>query len=396
MVATAARLSWVALTQPALAQRTDFVETFYPAGYLAIHNPAALYPAKDAEGYIGSEFDLTVHKLLPYVPQGALSIWMYSPLNAMLLAPFTAFPPGVALLVWEAITIVAMVAIGFLMRSERFRWWQLALFAFAFFPNYMMLQVGQAGILLGLLPVVLSYFFLSKGKSIPAGIAAGLTFLNPKYIAVAGLLMLVAMIKGDRKALPIFFATIAGIFGLCMLLASPSQTGAWCSAMKLAEQAFFDPRIQFRHYVITSLPALLILATPIDWRLSAKFFIYITSALVAGHCVYFFWCRRHSLPKEHAHALALILGFLLMPLLIPHLLYYDLCGLFVASVLLLALNNQAFKAIAMAIWIAIDLDYLAVVFMPDQMQPLLLMAVMVGAYVSVMKTAGKLYASSRS
>ncbi|HWH77561.1 MAG TPA: hypothetical protein VNT76_09325, partial [Candidatus Binatus sp.] len=83
--------------------------TFYVAGHLvAAGKPGELYPGPDATSFIGASFDRAAHRLLDSLPEKTTAIFMYSPVVAWLFAPFSYVGPNLSLLIWHALSVIAL------------------------------------------------------------------------------------------------------------------------------------------------------------------------------------------------------------------------------------------------------------------------------------------------
>lgn len=322
-------LVWVDVTQPRMVQMTDFANSCYVAGRIVDTGLIAkLYPTLLESNYLHCDFPKIAHQILPLLPDGSHPVWQYSHLNALFFAPFSKLSIDLALFSWQSLnwgtTIILAIILSKVFKLKAF---DMGLLLFSFAPLFMMSKFGQQGLFFGILPLGLGLICLVQKQQLLGGLALSCTFLNPKYLLVAGMFFAITSLN-NAKVFAGF--TIGLIFWiLLMITTSAPSINLWLHALHLAELYFFDPHLVHKTFIYTSLPALAILNCPAEWRSGAKIIFYCFSALTALST----WLIARALIKQMGtrefHILALSLALLSMPITQPHLLFYDLSGMIV-------------------------------------------------------------------
>lgn len=351
----------VDLRKPALAQRTDFLNCFYVAGIIASRGSLhELYPPLTADSQVGFDFARVAHSLLPYLPASSQPCWQYPPIDAQFLSLFAGLPSSTALLAWQIVSMCALSAIVyFLSHSAKVHWCiVLSLFIF-FFPFFQTLKFGQQGIVLGLFPICAAFYLLHHKKPFIAGLIASLTLLTLKFLVLAGLISLV-LVRIERRMLIGLITGCSLLLGF-MLVSIPVETCLqWLHNIHLSEKYFFEPHFVHNLSLYISLPALLILHFPIEFRTLGKVLFYILAFVILVITMLIQWRSTNSTSTlEQKLRIVFALGFYLMPMVLPHLLYYDLAGIMVANILIWEISApyiviQKLRAIAMTSTLVID------------------------------------------
>ena len=174
-------------SQPERFQESDFIMTFYVAGRLVSEGRASeLYPEPSAKTFVNSRFDKAAHEYLPTLPKDSTGAYMYIPLVAGFFTPFGRLNPNVALLLWQTISVLALLwccrelaALTAAKTSEMF------FLAFLFLPIFLTLWAGQLGLTFGLLPLCLGFSLLVKNRPLLAGVIWSILLLKPQYFLAA-------------------------------------------------------------------------------------------------------------------------------------------------------------------------------------------------------------------
>src|SRR5262249_9800803 len=94
-------------------QRSDFVTAFYVAGNLVLNKQQTdLYPPEGTRSFENAPFVVRARKILPYMRPGYTVEYMYTPIVACAFVPFSFFPPWVALLLWQVVSLFAVIGSG--------------------------------------------------------------------------------------------------------------------------------------------------------------------------------------------------------------------------------------------------------------------------------------------
>lgn len=383
-------LLYVDSARPDLYQTCDFLTSFYTAGYAVMHGQtASIYPAATDTSYHLSAFDNLSHGLLPLVSANAVSNFQYTPLCALFFAPFGCLKPIEALIVWQAINLVALFCACFFLAQALGSRHALKIFllSFSFFPVFHMLKVGQGGILFGVLPIALGLSLLARGGNFSAGLAFALCSFSPKFVPVVLLIAVSLMAMRNFRTVAGLVAGGVGLTAITLVLLPPDLWHSWAQSLHLAEQYYLlDPSITHRMYYYVSLPAILLQMAPVDHRMTAKLVIYGAAALLSLHALYF--CvkvARSQASRELKTAMITIIALFLMPLVEPHLIFYDMTGFFIAIVLLWQdwwpeSVRPKLRAFATCIVIVLDVDLLLFAFVNTQLVNPLFVVLVIGAF----------------
>jgi len=186
-------------------QESDFIMTFYVAGRLVSDGRAReLYPDPSAKTFVNSPFDKAAHEFLPKLPQNSVGAYMYIPLVAGFFAPFSWLDPNVSLLLWQAMSVLALLwccrQLGQISGAKNS---EIFFLAFLFLPIFLTLWAGQLGLTFGLLPLCLGYSLLVKNRPLLAGLVWSLLLLKPQYFLAAAFVALVLLLAGGLRRLGI-------------------------------------------------------------------------------------------------------------------------------------------------------------------------------------------------
>lgn len=382
----------VDLTKPALAQRTDFLNAFYIAGAIMARGSLhELYPPLEADSQVDFEFAKVAHSLLPYLPVNSQPCWQYPPIDAQFLSLFAGLPSSTALLTWQILSIAAIGAsVFFVSRFAKVHWAIVSSLFIIFLPFFQTLKFGQQGILFGLFPLCAALYLLGRDKPFIAGLVVSLTFLTLKFLVIAGLISL-ALLPNQRRML-IGLATGCFILVGFMLATVPFLTCLqWLHNIQLSEKYFFEPHFYHNLSLYVSFPALLILHFPIEFRTFGKILFYLLAVTILAVTMFIQWRLMNSkLPLEQKLRIVFASAFYVMPVILPHLLYYDLAGIMVANILLWdvqpsSLISQKLRAAAITSTLAIDAYFICfAVLNNSSFHPLIFSSVLTLVYLQLL------------
>jgi hypothetical protein len=406
-----------AIRQPEIMQASDFVMTFYPAGAMIASGQAAgIYPPPGATSFIDTPFNLFAHKLLAYLPNNNVAIYMYPPLVAAVFVPFSWLSAPAALVLWQVVTVAVMALVAFMFAAGSSKkgfdyFFMMALFC----PIFHTLLIGHLGVVLGLLPLALGYLLLTKGKEIGAGYAWGFLAFKPQFLP-AVLLMAGALLLTKRPKVVI--GLILGLLTFAALSATvlgPDIFVSWLASLKMADTIFANPAYGFPEYMVVSLPAVLLQCFPHAARAMAKIPIY---GIAAASGLFTLWrcvlllrqvetgARSQGAAddaeqsKNSARSLALIMttGLLVLPLVLPHFLYYDMCALALICIIAYqdcwhTADGGVMRAVRRLMWWVCNIYYCSFMFLTvkplKQWFALLLVLFFGFLYYRVLKLFGK-------
>ena len=345
-------------------QESDFIMTFYVAGHLAAAGRAPeLYPPPDARSFIDTPFDRAAHALLSHLPKSSTGAYMYIPLVAGFFAPFSFVDPNLSLFFWQVLSVAALAWCAFLMaRISGVKTSDLFFLSFFFGPVFLTLWAGQLGLGFGLAPLCLGYFLLLRQWPLAAGLVWSLLLLKPQYFVAAAFVALVCALMKRYRTLVGLFLGVAGLVVLTISLFSFSVTLQWLQSHQVGEAYFFAGLQGIPSHLVTGLPANLLILFPLDERAAIKWPLYAGAAALWLFGLWF--CSRdpaRRLAQSAQISVAFVVGLALASLTLPHLLYYDLCVLLPAGVLLLAKNGpwplseqRGARSIGVAGWIVVS------------------------------------------
>lgn len=384
------------LSKPNFFDQSDYVMSFYVAGRLAASGRMGdLYPQASQLSFARSPFDQAAHRLIPGLPAHATAVFMYNPIVAWIFAPLSAMSPRLSMLGWQLISIACLAASVFLLaRALNLDAPPIFFMGFLFLPVIATVWAGQVSLALGLLFLSVGAALLLRGRAFPAGLIWALVALKPQFLFLPGLFVFGALFARRFACATGFLCGLIGLGTMNFLVVPMHVIEAWLHSIRVGESFFSGGQYQIREYLITSLPANILLAMPDDVRAAIKWPVYAGAGalwLIGA------WCCGKILgsnrPETHKFLLILVLSSILLPLTTPYLLYYDLCLLLPAGLILLghpwppSMSNRC-KAIGGIGWFATSLYMLAFVMLPGEaVQPLVLQAVFLALWVFWTKAA---------
>ena len=388
----------ISASQAVIMQGSDFVMTFYPVGKMVVGGLAQnIYPPPSATSFVDAPFNLYVHQLLTFLPKQYVAVYMYSPLMALFFVPFSFMAPQHALIAWQACSIIVLALVAWL-SSRGDRWLAIEYFSMLalFCPVFHTLLIGHLGIVVGLLPLALGYGLLSRGKEVAGGMVWGALLLKPQFLPTA-LLVCGALFLSKRPKATIGLALGLLLFGLATVFAlGPSLFMEWLNSFKMSDTIFAKAGYQFPAYMVVSLPAVIVQTFPgfaatkiVAYGLAALIGLFAlwrgTAILNAAKALESTTDTVGSI-RSHRAAVALVMleGLFVLPLVLPHFLFYDFCGIGLLAVIagqghLWGEEARRVKFLRHAVWWCCNLYYVSFMFLPvaalKQWYALLLVAV---------------------
>ena len=323
----------VAIRMPELIQNSDYLTAFYVAGRAVLQGtPTSLYPAIHATEFFTTAFNALAHQTLPYMPSASTAIYMYAPLVALIFAPLSAMPPAWSMVVWQLLSIASVGCVTWLIaglttpRSRSFFW-----FAFLFLPVFQTLLIGQLGLVFGLLPLVAGFALLMRHRDTIAGSILALSLLKPQFLPAAMLLAGALALSGRwRCALGLVGGAVV-ISALMVVCLGQETFTLWLHSFRLSDTIFSNPAYNCPRYLVTCMPGLIVQSVPSNLSNVAKLASYGMAGLVGLHAL---WTSVRLLKvtgTNRALPFIFILGMFVLPLVVPHFLFYDLCCLAAAG-----------------------------------------------------------------
>jgi len=397
-VAFLATIVFVDFADPGVMESSDYVSSFYVAGRLAASGEFdRLYPGPDAVSFRDTPFNDSAHKLLPRLSDRTTTNFMYPPIVAWIFAPLSVLPPHVSLLVWQAISLATLgLSCILLSRTTNVRARDLLLLSSLFFPTFMALLIGQAGIPFGLLPLSVGYWLVSTGSPLAAGFAwAGLA-LKPQFLPAAGLMSVAYALTGRMRLLAGMILGLGTWAALNYLLVPKGTFATWIRSLNVSDAIFSRDDYQVPVHLLASIPADLMMRFSPQARVSLKPALYGLS-LGLG-CLALWQCRkilRSRLPEDLSRLAVFTTSVAILPLTSPHLLYYDLVTLFPMGLILLdrQWNSpplEGLRRLVIVSWASISAYFLVISFV-GRFSPssLILLAILLVAWTLFLHKAVK-------
>ena len=174
----------------------------------------------------------------PVRTRGKPVIYMHPPFEALLFAPFSYLPYIDAYLLWNLLSILALMAVPLLLRSELSTFhgipaWSWIIFLLAFFPVFAVLLQGQDDALFVLL-LTLAYLALRRKADLRAGSWLGLALFRPQFALP---LMFILLFGGQWSAVAGFALTGLGLATLTVVVFGWPQLWGYPRHLWSSEQA---------------------------------------------------------------------------------------------------------------------------------------------------------------
>lgn len=385
-------LVYVDFGSPALVVNSDYLMTFHTAGWIADHGQwSILYPQAGASTFAGEPFDLKAHEILPLLPNFSVAEYMYMPASAYLFAPLSRLAPSYSLFCFQLVSLLCVALSGWLCLGRRVV--ASFLLSLAFLPTFLTLWIGQVGLVFGLLPLSLGFYFARQDRGFLAGLAWSFLALKPQMLIPAGYLLFLSLVQKKFSTILGFF-TGAGVIGaINYALFGKQMLLAWLACLKLSDHIYSDPNFGVNVGMATSLPRAVLHLLPPESRDGAKLFVYAGAFLLAclGLIAVYFVHRNNASADNKALSLqklryALCIGCLALPCVVPHLFFYDLCVLLPVCFFALldadAAQRDVLRLPVLSLFLAVT-AYCLSLFIISGVTPLLLVSVMLGIYLTV-------------
>ncbi len=381
-------------SQPERFQESDFIMTFYVAGRLVREGRASeLYPEPSAKTFVNSRFDKAAHEYLPTLPKDSTGAYMYIPLVAGFFTPFSRLNPNVALLLWQTISVLALLwCCRELAALTAAKTSQMFFLAFLFLPIFLTLWAGQLGLTFGLLPLCLGFSLLVKNRPLLAGVIWSILLLKPQYFLAAAFVALILLLNRRYRT---FIGMSSGVIGLVIVTSlgfGPELTLQWLQSHQASDAMYSSGQQGIPSQLITGLPANLMILFPVAQRAALKWPLYLGAAMLWAIG---FWCAmklaKRQIDSLPGLAITLTIGICLSAITLPHLLYYDLCVLVPAGALLLTKSGpwtgrKELRRLAVLGWVSVS-GFLApmLAFASVKLIPLLLEIILTGLFFVLLR-----------
>jgi hypothetical protein len=372
-------------------QESDFIMTFYVAGQLVLAGRSEeLYPSPQADSFVGSPFDKAAHEFLPRLPKQTTGAYMYTPLVAGFFAPLSLAGANYSLLIWQVLSVLALAFCCWLLaRATMNKTSDVFFLTSLYAPVFLTLWAGQLGLGFGLVPLCTGYFLVLKQWKLAAGLVWSLLLLKPQYFPAAAFVTLILALSGRYRTFAGMILGVVILSALTTVLFSPELTVKWLQSHRVSDLTYSSGLHGIPVHLITGLPANLMILFPLEVRPTVKLPLYAGAALLwLVGLRYGIKLARANLSDPTWISLALVIGVLLCSLTLPHLLYYDLCVLIPAGVLLLAKNGPLpdhirYRDIGVVGWIVVSgfLPFL-LAYSQEKLLPLILELFLLSLFVA--------------
>jgi hypothetical protein len=378
-------LAYTDLELPDVAINSDYISCVYPAAKLvSLNRLSELYPPLSAVDFADAPFDQFAHSLLPKLPETLVAWYAYAPIVAMVFCPLSQIPAHISLLIWQLISILALIAAIFLTSGNKVKntFW----YAFLFLPLVITLWIGQLGVVFGILVLAAGYHFAKHNRFFIAGLIWSLCLLKLQYFIVPFLISIFCIFQ---KKFNCMFGIISGAILLTAInffVSSPDVLSQWLHVYKITDLIYANPNTGVPQHLVLSLPRTILLHTPIDQHTFIKPIVYALSSIIFFIAI--FICYKIAQSRSNAEksqadnnlSLTFIttLALVIMPLVLPYLFYYDLSIMFFGFLLILNLPNEQrayFRRLVRAIFIATAIYALIFLFAKQFAHPILLLLV---------------------
>lgn len=379
---------------PGLIQRSDFLSSFYVAGRMAATGLVQnLYPDSTQTTLMMTQFNSYAHQILPSYPSKLNAAYMYPPLMAFLFEPISLLPPPTAFLFWQVLSIFAFGLCALIFSSlNGGRWSSYFWGGLLFFPVFQTIYIGHIGIIAGLLPLSLGYWCLMRGHPIMAGIVWSLLLLKLQFLPVV-LLVIGALCLTGQLTCVIAFALGGLVLAISNIVCfGPDVAYQWLVSLRLSDAIFSDPRYTYPTYLVSSLPGAVVQLVPFLWREAVKKVFYLLAVFISMQALWVSWQLVKKVGQNCLSQVSLIfvLGAFLLPLISPHLLFYDLSILALAGMIIY--GQPIFKSEPHLVrdlllaWFFVDAYFTAIMFTKSQLaQPAILVIVLGWLYMRILK-----------
>jgi len=384
---------YCALSNPAFVQVSDFGTTFYIAARLVKEGKVSdLYPVLDSYMLHHSAFTTYSHQLLSSLPASQIPLFQYPPLLAYLIEPISYLSLQDAFFVWQFFSVLALCLSIFLLASLGSLNWIVCLgMSLLYLPILHTLLTGQIGLILILLPLSLGYFLLMRGHSLAAGLVWSFLILKIQFLPLALLFVITSLFaKNWRCAAGFVFGVIVLI--MCNIFCLGRETThQWLQLLDTSDALGIDPSYSCNTYLQTSLPRALLQLVPLLLRAKWRIALYFMATSIMLHA--FYTCAQLvKRTKDYLSVMpyCFVLGIFLMPMISPHLFFYDLGILALAGIVIY--GEPRFRADHDLIrdlligWFFIDIYLVLFVFINPQLaQPIIPVAILAWLYLRILK-----------
>ncbi|HEY9777892.1 MAG TPA: glycosyltransferase family 87 protein [Planktothrix sp.] len=304
---------------PALSMWTDFARLYYPCLHLA------------AAGQFGE-----IYKLLPGVVADASAIgriyaafvppsetFFEMPCTIWLMRPLAHVELSYAQAIWHCCSFFALAFTVYLISRAAAVMeldaeagdigWACLTFA----PIFMTLWLAQLGLVFGILPLAIGYYFLSHKKPLLAGLAWGFLIMKPAFLIVAAVNAIAQIMQKKFRCLVGLIASL-GVF-LYIAQTLPGSNVWLDNWQSFSTQPQLDPRlnISLAHTMLSFIAE----SNRAPWQ---QIVLFLGVFIAFGGFTQLKLLIEHEDKKHEIVPFATIMGCLLVPFMAPNLPFFDL------------------------------------------------------------------------
>ncbi len=331
------------LGMPDMIETSDYTCTFYtPAKLVAEGRLSELYPSLDDKRLADTAYNKAAHEFLPHLPPYVGTAYSYPPCVALFVSPLTIFSPAHSLMVFQIISIAAFAAAAYFISGTTIGAASNAFFsAFYFVPLIVVLWIGQIDVVSTILPSAGMFLLLKKQKEFAAGLIGAMAMLKLQLAVIPCLVAVVLLSQRKWKTSAGMALGIAILSALCVGVFGIQVCAKWPIAMKLMETDFLSTSAGVARYLAISWPRFMLYMAPetqvgnfrpLVYGMAATFLIasILTCARLAKRC------------SENLDVIkmTIVVACLTIPMIAPHLFYYDLSAMTLAGMLIFTRNGS--------------------------------------------------------
>jgi hypothetical protein len=377
---------------PTFAQWSDYWRLYYPCAQALTHSGGFAEVYTLVAG-LPKETDQYTHILeMLAVPD---ETFRDMPLILWALRPLSLFPVNASQAVWHVCSLVALSYATFVMARaaaildlDAEDTHDVGWACISFTPVLLTLLLGQMGLVFGLLPLALGYWLLTKKRAAQAGLIWALLLLKPAFLIVA---LANAITQAFAKKFNCLIALVCGI-GVISLLGMLSGGGAfqtWLSSIfAFNTQPTMDPRldISFTHAMMSLLPADNQLNMPLTILMLSVGIMIAVGGFMQLH-------KLAQLPNKRQDLVpfATLVGASIVPIVVPHLPFYDLSVLAMAALVVYCMEwrehmEWRVHSITRMHWLCINAYFLLFLVKREFAFPIEVVALMLVFFMRMVET----------
>jgi len=376
---------------PSFAQWADYWRLYYPCAQALAHSGgfAEVYSI-----FAGVPKETTQFTNVLAMIGTADETFRDMPLILWILRPLTLIPVAASQAAWHVCSLLALAYSTYvvaraaaLLDLDAENTHDVGWACISFTPVLLTLLQGQLGLVFGLLPLSIGYFLLMKRRPAQAGLIWALLLLKPAFLIVA---LANAIAQACAKKFNCLIALVCGI-GVLSLLSVFYCGGAfntWLSTFTgFGLQPQMDPRldISFCHAIMSLLP--------IENRNAGLegLMMFVAWMIAFGGFMQLYKLAKLPNKQQELVPFATLVGTFLVPILAPHLPFYDLSVLAMGALVVYCMEwrehmEWRVHSITRMHWLCINAYFLLYLIKPDFAYPAEVIALMLIFFMRMIET----------